>query len=219
MIICLNVSKLDCSFDVCIVFLWRIKSCCTDNERSVDHCKTSIDATFIVMTGFGAHKRAQHFVTDNFPIQTYSLFVAVQVFCKDARKVSKLTQTEMTRNLSIPQHQSRNHGRVNPFHDQVGAECPVQTIGSLCSHEILSDLLIKEVVATTLFLRLEHKLMRIQQRSLHYLVDRGAVFAKIFQTPNALEKGSKNLCGLVRARDLPQQGFVRKALLKLFESG
>lgn len=122
-----NVSKLDCSFDICIVFLRRIKGCCTDNERSVDYCKTSIDATLIVMTGFGAHKRAQHFVTDNFPIQTYYslIAVAVQVFGKDAGKVSKLAQTEMTRNLSIPQHQSRNHGRVNPFHDQVGAKCPV----------------------------------------------------------------------------------------------
>ena len=106
------------------------------------------------MTGLGAHKRAQHFVTDNFPIQTYTLIVAVQVFGKDAGKVSKLAQTEMTRNLSIPQHQSRNHGRVNPFHDQVGAECPVQSIGSLCSHEILSDILIKEVVPAAFFLRL-----------------------------------------------------------------
>ena len=114
----------------------------------------------------------------------------------------------MLAHFPIAEHQGRDHGRMNPFHDQVGRQFAVLAIGFLGSQKVLFKLFIEEVVASSFLLWLENELMRISEGSFDDGIDLGPLLAQILQAPDALEKRLQSLSGFFRSSDLPQETLV-----------
>lgn len=83
--------------------------------------------------------------------------------------------------------------------------------------QLLKKLVVKEVISTALFLRLEHVLMRVGEGSLNHVVYFCAVLTKILKRPDPLEESFNDVGRLVATRNFAQEGLVCKALLILLK--
>ena len=83
--------------------------------------------------------------------------------------------------------------------------------------KLLPQFFVKKVVAAALFLGFEDKVMWVCNSSLVYLVDLCAVYAQVFERPDALEQVCHFSCICLVLCSSGKQCFIRKSLLELFE--
>jgi len=121
--------------------------------------------------------------------------------------------------FTVAQQQCRYHGRVNPLHDQICTENGIKAVGSLCFEQFRAKLIIKEVVAATLFLRLKDVFVGVFDSAFNHFVDLGTILAKVLQAPDAFEQLFELLCDLLAfaSHHFIQHCLIRKALLELLE--
>ena len=109
------------------------------------------------------------------------------IFREDARVEAEFAQALFLSHFSISKHKGWDHGWSNPFHDKVCAQRRILTIGSLRLQQILFELLVKEVVSTTLLLWFQDKLLWIFYGPLYYFVNFSTFLTEILQAPDSLE--------------------------------
>ena len=193
------LSELNCG-----LYLAALETFRRHHERCVDDGEASVDTSLVVMTGLRPHQRAQHLVCN----RLFCLAGTRRIFRKEARVVAEFAKAIVLAHFPIAEHQGRDHGRVDPLHDQVGRQGSVLAIGFLSSQKVLFKLFVEEVVASSFLLRLEHELVWIGESSFDDGIDLGPLLAQILQAPDALEQCLQSLSGLLRSGDLPQKTLV-----------
>ena len=93
----------------------------------------------------------------------------------------------MLADFTVAEHQCGDHRRVDPFHDEGCGQNCVLPICFLSLKQVLFELVVEKVVATTFLLRLHHEFLRVLQGPLDHFIDLSSFLAEILQTPDSLE--------------------------------
>ena len=160
-----------------------------DYKRAINDCVSSVDATFVVMAGLCPHKCPEHLVGKRLSCSALriGLSCCCSIFGYDTGEEAELAETVMLADFTVAEHQCGDHRRVDPFHDEVCGQTCVLPICFLSLKQVLFELVVEKVVATTFLLRLHHEFLRVLQGPLDYFIDLSSFLAEILQTPDSLE--------------------------------
>ena len=123
-LILVTFSDVNSSFDTAI-FTLHLEILLAYHERCINKGVASIDPALVAVACLGPHQRAKSLIRGN------SLLFWLFVIREYARVEAEFCQALMLCNRTVSYHQSWNHWRVDPLHDQVCLQSLILPISSL----------------------------------------------------------------------------------------